>query len=113
MTKLGERIKQRRKELNMTQDELRKRLGLANNSSISVIESGKVDVSTEQLIQIADILNVSVVWLLGLEPEKVYLHDYDPLVRAYKHADKETQLVVRRILGVKKEELDSSIKQAN
>lgn len=104
---LGNRIRSRRKELGITQTKLAEAIGCSDKSSISLIENGKADVSTEQLLALTEYLDVPVTWLLGIEPEKVFLHELDPLVTAYKHADKETQLVVRRILGVKKEELSS------
>lgn len=105
MPTIGSRIKSRRKELNITQTKLAEVIGCSDKSSISLIEHDKAGISTEQLLALAEYLDVPVTWLLGVEPEKVYLHEYDPLVVAYKHADKETQFVVRKILNVKKEDL--------
>lgn len=102
---IGTRIKNRRKELDITQDQLARILGYQNKASISLIESNLRDIDIGRLPALAKALDVPVTWLLGVEPEKIYLHEYDPLVKAYQHADKETQLVVRRILGVKKEDL--------
>ena len=110
---IGERIKTRRKELGITQDRLAQKIGLSNKSSVSLIEHGHMDLSTKQLIALAEALDVTVTWLLGIQPETVYIHEYEPLVKAYKRADKETQMVVRRILGIKKEDLDKSITSAS
>ena len=64
--KIGERIKSRRIELNITQDELARRLGYSDKSSISRIEnSSKLTLNKVQLL--ADALNVSPSCLMGWE----------------------------------------------
>ena len=66
--KIGERIKNRRVELNITQDELARRLGYSDKSSISRIEnSSKLTLNKMQLL--ADALNVSPSYLMGWEDE--------------------------------------------
>lgn len=64
--KIGERIKSRRIELNITQNELARRLGYSDKSSISRIEnSSKLTLNKVQLL--ADALNVSPSYLMGWE----------------------------------------------
>lgn len=111
MNTIGERIRYRRKELEMTQDALVAKLGFGTRSTISLMENA-TSLSSEKVVALAKALDCPVTWLLGVEPETVYVHELDPLVKAYQHADKETQLVVRRILGIKKEELSASEAQA-
>lgn len=66
--KIGTRIKNRRLELDMTQDELAQRLGYSDKSSISRIEnSSKLTLNKVQLL--ADALNVSPSYLMGWEEE--------------------------------------------
>lgn len=66
--KIGERIKNRRVELNITQDELARRLGYSDKSSISRIEnSSKLTLNKVPLL--ADALNVSPSYLMGWEDE--------------------------------------------
>ena len=66
--KIGERIKNRRIELNITQDELARRLGYSDKSSISRMEnSSKLTLNRVQLL--ADALNVSPSYLMGWEDE--------------------------------------------
>lgn len=66
--KIGERIKNRRIELNITQDELARRLGYSDKSSISRMEnSSKLTLNKVQLL--ADALNVSPSYLMGWEDE--------------------------------------------
>ena len=65
---IGERIKNRRVELNLTQEELARRLGYSDKSSISRIEnSSKLTLNKVQLL--ADALNVSPSYLMGWEDE--------------------------------------------
>ena len=66
--KIGTRIKNRRLELDMTQDELAQRLGYSDKSSISRIEnSSKLTLNKVQLL--AEALNVSPSYLMGWEDE--------------------------------------------
>lgn len=66
--KIGERIKNRRIELDITQDELARRLGYSDKSSISRMEnSSKLTLNKVQLL--ADALNVSPSYLMGWEDE--------------------------------------------
>lgn len=66
--KIGTRVKNRRLELDMTQDELAQRLGYSDKSSISRIEnSSKLTLNRVQLL--ADALNVSPSYLMGWEDE--------------------------------------------
>jgi len=53
----------------MSQDELAQKMGLSSRSSIRHIESGRSDVSTEQLIKMAQILKCTPMDLLGTETD--------------------------------------------
>jgi transcriptional regulator with XRE-family HTH domain len=67
---IGERIKNRRKELGLSQEELAKRVGYTSPSSrttINKIELGINDISQSKLKQYAKALNTNVAYLLGLE----------------------------------------------
>ena len=70
MSKLSENIKSRRKQLNMTQDELAKKLGYKSRSSINKIELGINDISQRQIVSFAKALDTTPAYLLGIEEEK-------------------------------------------
>ena len=53
MTGIGERINARRKELGMTQEELSKKLGYKNKSTISQIENGVNDIMQSKVASFA------------------------------------------------------------
>lgn len=56
---LGSNIRKRRFELNMTQQELARRMGYKSRATIAKIESGENDVSHAKLIRLAQVLDTS------------------------------------------------------
>lgn len=68
---VGERIKARRKELQLSQRELSDRMGYANHSTVARIEAGKVDLPQSRIAQFAEVLQTTPAHLLGwdMEPE--------------------------------------------
>jgi len=56
---IGKGIKKRREQLGMTQEELAKKLGFVDRSSISKIETGKNDISQSQLVEFANALQTT------------------------------------------------------
>lgn len=68
LAQLGNRIRKLRHIRGFTQCELASRCGYtstASNSTINKIESGKSDVPASKLVKMADVLGVSVAFLLG------------------------------------------------
>ena len=61
------RIKDRRNELGWSQRELAAKMGYASNTTVAKIEQGTVDVSQARLEQFAQVLGVSVAYLMGWE----------------------------------------------
>lgn len=60
----GERIRQKRMELGLTQDELAKKAGYKSRSSINKIECSR-DLPLNKVKEIAAVLGCSPAWLLG------------------------------------------------
>lgn len=77
---LSKRINQMRKELNLTQEELAKKLGLNNKSSIANYESGYSIPSDEIKLNMCTIFNCSMDYLMGKSNLKVPLSLYDNFV---------------------------------
>ena len=65
--KIGDRIRNRRLALNMTQEELAKKLGYKTKGSISKIESNERELPTRKIKQFAEILDTSPAYLMGWE----------------------------------------------
>lgn len=59
-----DRIRNRRKELGMTQDELARLTGYNDRSSIAKIEAKKADLSQSKIIAFAEALKVSTSYLM-------------------------------------------------
>lgn len=69
---VGERIKQRRLELGLTQDELANKMGYKGKTSVCVAETGGDNVTTTKVIKFAKALGVPVQYLLGdLDKEQI------------------------------------------
>ena len=69
MQRLGEKIRTLRKQQGMTLKQLALALGFTSHSYASEIETGKKKPSTELIIKIADLFNVSVDQLVRDELE--------------------------------------------
>lgn len=105
---IGRYIKERREELQLTQDDIALATGYKHKSSINKIELGIVDVPRKKIPAFALALNVSEEELLG--------YDYDPdvaalsnilrpdefaLLTAYRSASNDVRTAVLRALGVR------------
>ena len=72
-----EKIKNRRKELKISQDELAQMLGYTSRSSISKIESGENDIPQSKVEAFAKALKTTTAYLMGWEEEEKKLKE-DP-----------------------------------
>ena len=62
---LYKNIKAKRQELGLSQEELAKKVGYRDRTSIAKIETGKVDLSQSKIIEFANILGVTPSYLMG------------------------------------------------
>ena len=69
MNDVGKRIAERRKELNMTQDELAKRLGYTSRSTVYKVETGINDLTPSKLEAYAKALGTTPSYLMGWDDE--------------------------------------------
>ena len=74
-TNIGARIKERRLELRLTQEELAERMGYKTKSAINKIELGINDVSQSKVKRFAEALHTTPAWLMGWEKEPEDLAD--------------------------------------
>ena len=65
---LAERVRQRREELAMSQEQLAQKMGYSSRTSINKIENGR-PCSQKIIARLADALNVSIPYLMGWEEE--------------------------------------------
>ena len=81
---IGERVRQRRKEIGWTQKELAQRAG-TSYKYIGHVETGVKFPSLEMLILLARELDVSLDWLIGEEdddnPEEAFVKEVTEFIR--------------------------------
>lgn len=65
MSNIGERIKKRRKELGMTQEDLSNKLGYKSKTTIAKIENGTNDIMQNRVIDFAKALHTTPAYLMG------------------------------------------------
>ena len=82
---MGERIKQKRLELGLTQEQLANKLGL-QKSAVAKYENGRVtNIKRTIIVEMSRIFDCSPTWLMGLEPntpieqQKIALKSYEDL----------------------------------
>lgn len=63
--KIGDRIKQRREELGLSQDELAKKLGYKSRSSVNKIERDASGLPQNKIVEIANALQVTPAYIMG------------------------------------------------
>lgn len=67
---IGQRIKQCREKLGLSQEELARNLGYKSRSTINKIESGKNDITQSKIVEFARVLNTTPAYLMGWESEE-------------------------------------------
>lgn len=65
---VGEIVKNRREDLQMTQEELASRIGYRHKTSINKIESGKQKIMQDKILAFAKALQITPEQLMGWEP---------------------------------------------
>lgn len=64
---IGKRIKKRRTELGLTQDELAQRMGYKSKAAICKVEGGEDNITTDRIQRFAKALECSPSYLMGWE----------------------------------------------
>ena len=90
---IGERIKARREELGMTQQQLADRLGYKSKASINKIEIGKNGIAQKKIVDFANALQTSIEYLMEMDnnsdensQQSVYYNDPETARRAEEMA---------------------------
>ena len=95
MITVGQRIKERRKELLMTQTDLAKRIGVSSKAAVSRVENGREDLTTDRVRKYAKALNCTPAYLMGWDT-----NNYDTLVEAYRVAPIKEKKAICAILDI-------------
>lgn len=94
--KLGERIKKRRHDLKLSQDEIARSLGYTSRSSISKIESGKNDIPHSKVADFAEALQTTPQYLMGISDR----HDLKSVEDGYNQEREQCLLLINEITKV-------------
>ena len=70
MSDIYQRIKTRREELGLTQEDLAHRMGYKSKSSINKIEMGKNDIPQSKVVAFAKALETTTAYLMGVDEAK-------------------------------------------
>jgi transcriptional regulator with XRE-family HTH domain len=73
---IGQRVKQRRKELGLTQEELARRIGNSSRASICTVEKDREDLTTTRIAKLAKALETSPAFLMGWTNDQDQNHTY-------------------------------------
>lgn len=65
LIRLGEKIKVLRTKKGYTQEELAKKMGYTSRSTINKIEKGLVDIPQSKIVEFANLLNTTPLYLIG------------------------------------------------
>lgn len=96
---VGNRIKQRRIELGLTQTELAERMGYSGKTSVCAAENCGDNITTTKVKKFADALGVSSRYLMGYEDEERSAPDKaTELYELYSNASPEVQSAVELLL---------------
>ena len=107
---VADRIKLKREELNMSQEELAQKIGNKDKSTISKIEKSGNDITMKNIQRIANALGVTSQYLMGWEePDSLMIleeknNQAAQLYEKYKNAIPEIQNAVDSLLGVPKQD---------
>lgn len=102
----GERVRERRQQLGMSQEELAKRLGYTSRSTINKIENGTNDVVQTKVIDFANALDTSIAYLMAWDKSEVFRNELLPeanatekeVIKSLRKADKLTKQMVLQLL---------------
>ena len=107
---MGKKIRDRRKELKMSQTELAHRTGYADKSAISKIEHDAVELGQKGILKFAKVLDIDYRYLMDWtdihgnekKEEQPKLTDEEiELLYAYRLVDERTKSAIRILLNLK------------
>ena len=84
---IGDRVKERRKELGLTQEEVAKKMGYKSQSTIAHIEDGTNDVTLPKVELLAKALQTTPGFLMGWEQEEEERQRIERIVGLIKRLD--------------------------
>lgn len=89
MLELYENIRDRRKDLGMSQEELARKVGYTSRSTIARVEKGEIDLSRSKIIAFADALKTTPMELMGWVDDEIETDDLNRKIsfKSQRHYD--------------------------
>lgn len=94
---LGDRVKRKREELKLSQEELAEKMGYKSKTSIHKIEQNITDLPLSKVEELSKVLRVSTSYLMGWEEEPK--KPIDPIIEEY-HLDEYELAEYNKILNM-------------
>ena len=99
---IGERIRNRRKELGLSQEELAQRLGNKSRASVCTVEKDREDMTTTRIRQYAEALETTPAYLMGWDIDVITDEEdterAETLYKAYASASPEVRAAIDLLL---------------
>lgn len=93
-----DRIRRRREQLGMSQEELAHKIGYKDRTAVSKIESAQRQIKHSMIAKLADALGTTPSYLMGWNKEDDDTTINDRLLARYRELDDLDQAMVRRLL---------------
>lgn len=110
---IGERIKKRRLELSMTQEELANKVGYKSKSSINKIELSGRELTQSKIKVIADALRTSPEYIMGWETGDYYMDEEAKDLAQFLKDNPDHRILFDASRKVKREDLEKALKAVN
>lgn len=108
---IGQRIAERRRQLNMTQEELAYKMGYKTKSSINKIELGVQDVPQKKIVRFAEVLDTTINYLMGWEDPDPVITDAELMeYLEYLRTRPEARILMSTVRGATKEEVEENVR---
>ena len=101
---MHENIKFRREELGLSQDQLAKKVGYSDRSSITKIETVKVDLPYSKILELSYALYLSPIQLMGLDESACLAPEIVELAETIKARD-DLRCLIDKAKGLSAEDL--------
>ena len=114
LLELGNRIRNERVSLGLSQDELAQKCGYTSRASINKIELGYVDLPLSKVRILAEVLGVSILYIIDgdITDTSQIDREEEKIIKSYRTADNITREMVQRILGIDEKEKIGNISSA-
>ena len=94
---IGDRIREKREELKMTQAELAEYMGYKSRSSINKIEKGTNDIPQSKVVRFAEALNTTVSYLMGWDDDGALIASLNQEILKHFDGDVEKALEFEKV----------------